>query len=141
MNHLDARFSEVRKIVYAFWITGTYQNNERRFVNDAFIGRLVPIGGRGLILDKAVGVAFDREDRNIGRSTLDNLIRNNLGTGKRRHEFDILAVLLFPFVLKRRINFFLQGFLHNGKPVNGYRLAVRTAIGAARKTTGKEQHR
>jgi hypothetical protein len=64
-------------------------------------------------LGEALGVALDREDRDISRRALQYLVRDSFGTRERRNEIYIDSVLAFPFCGERGIDVLLERLLHD----------------------------
>ena len=82
MNHLDAGLSQINEVMDRFRISLTDDDDEGRFVDNASIRELTPIGGDDAGLLQAINVALDGEDGDLRINALNNLIRDRLRSGE-----------------------------------------------------------
>ena len=65
MNELDAGLRQVGEVVDAFRVALADENDERRLVDDAAVGRSLPVRRDEALLREALDVALDGEDGDV----------------------------------------------------------------------------
>src|SRR5262249_35819431 len=88
-----------------------------------------------------LGVAIDRQYRNVSRRALEDLIRYGFAPGKRRDKSDVGAVLCFPFGGECGEYLLLHHLFHHGESVERDRRFFSGVAVGARQARGRRHQR
>src|SRR4051812_23749228 len=138
MNELNSGFCQIGEIFYLFWIAFSYKDNERRLIYDALIWASTPIVFDSSALYQAVSISFYRENSDVGRRTLNDLVCYCFRTGKGCYKTNVYAVFRFPFFRKRLKDRLLKRLFHYRESID--RDSHAFAIASCRRARDARAH-
>ena len=89
MHDADARARQILEVADPFRVAGPHQDHEGRPIDDTAVRQRLPGSRRyDAGLGQAVGVAFEREQRQLGRDSHDDLVGHCARARERADELD-----------------------------------------------------
>src|SRR6185369_12364707 len=109
-EHVQPRLSQVRPVLYSFWIPRANRDDHNRSADHSAIGLRLPIMSDKPGVGYFVDIAFERERGDVGFEPADDSSGLRAAPLIRLLELDVLAGLFLPEFLKRGDNTFAVGF-------------------------------